>query len=80
MTQVRVRKFGLSSPCAGFPSLITGQEQTLQGPSEDRQRVDTRRTVPICRLHDTTGEDLGTLEHPAPNLEPGDVVVRGRRL
>jgi hypothetical protein len=31
--------------------------------------------VPICRLHDTTGEDLGLLEHPAPNLEPSDVVV-----
>ena len=29
----------------------------------------------IYRLHDTAGEDLGTLEHPAPNLEPGDVVV-----
>jgi hypothetical protein len=31
--------------------------------------------VPICRLHDTTGDDLGLLEHPAPNLEPGDAVV-----
>jgi len=29
----------------------------------------------IYRIHDTTGEDLGLLEHPAPNLEPGDVVV-----
>lgn len=27
------------------------------------------------RLHDTFGDDLGLLEHPAPNLEPGDVVV-----
>ena len=27
------------------------------------------------RLHDTTGDDLGTVEHPAPNVEPGDVVV-----
>ena len=26
------------------------------------------------RLHDTTGDDLGLLEHPAPNVEPGDVV------
>ena len=33
------------------------------------------RLVPIYRLHDTTGEDLGLLDHPAPNLEPGDVVV-----
>jgi urease accessory protein UreE len=31
--------------------------------------------VSIYRLHDTTGDDLGLLEHPAPNLEPGDVVV-----
>jgi hypothetical protein len=31
--------------------------------------------VPIYRLHDTTGDDLGLLEHPAPNLEAGDVVV-----
>jgi hypothetical protein len=31
--------------------------------------------VPIYRLHDTTGDDLGLLEHPAPNLEPGEVVV-----
>lgn len=27
------------------------------------------------RVHDTTGDDLGHVEHPAPNLEPGDVVV-----
>jgi hypothetical protein len=33
--------------------------------------------VSIYRLHDTTGDDLGLLEHPAPNLEPGDVVVLG---
>ena len=31
--------------------------------------------VSIYRLHDTTGEDLGSLEPFAPNLEPGDVVV-----
>jgi len=37
--------------------------------------VDTGRTVPIYRLRDTTGDDLGLLEHPAANLEPGDVVV-----
>jgi hypothetical protein len=33
--------------------------------------------VPIYRLHDTTGDDLGLLEHPAPNVEPGDVVMLG---
>jgi hypothetical protein len=27
------------------------------------------------RLHDTTGDDNGTVEHPAPNVEPGDVVA-----
>lgn len=27
------------------------------------------------RVHDTTGDDLGLLEHPAPNVEPGDVIV-----
>jgi hypothetical protein len=30
--------------------------------------------VPTCRIHDTT-EDLGLIEHPAPNVEPGDVVM-----
>jgi hypothetical protein len=27
------------------------------------------------RVYDTTGDDLGLVEHPAPNVEPGDVVV-----
>lgn len=27
------------------------------------------------RLHDTTGDDLGVLLHPAPNVEPGDVIA-----
>jgi hypothetical protein len=35
--------------------------------------------VPIYRLHDTAGDDLGFLEHPAPNLEPGDVVFADGR-
>lgn len=26
-------------------------------------------------LHDTEGNDLGELQHPAPNLEPGDAVM-----
>jgi hypothetical protein len=26
-------------------------------------------------LHDTSGDDLGHLEHPAPNLEPGDLIM-----
>ena len=33
------------------------------------------RSVPTYRLHDTTGDDLGLIEHPAPNVEPGDVVM-----
>jgi hypothetical protein len=31
--------------------------------------------VAIYRLQDTTGDDLGLLEHPARNVEPGDVVM-----
>jgi hypothetical protein len=31
--------------------------------------------VPTYRLHDHSGDDLGLLEHPAPNVEPGEVVV-----
>ena len=27
------------------------------------------------RLHDTTGDDLGTVEDPAPNVEPGDLLT-----
>lgn len=26
-------------------------------------------------FHDTTRGDLGMVEHPAPNVEPGDVIV-----
>ena len=38
------------------------------------------RYVPTYRLHDTTGDDLGLIEHPAPNVEPGDeVIVPDRR-
>jgi hypothetical protein len=46
-------------------------------PSERRNKhgLSTVRSVPTYRLHDTTGDDLGLLEHPAPNLEPGEVVV-----
>ena len=29
----------------------------------------------LYRVHATDGDDLGLLEHPAPNVEPGDVVV-----
>ena len=56
------------------PQLVAAASATLLV-SKRRQAVDTGCTVPIYRLHDTTGDDLGLLEHPAPNLEPGDVVV-----
>jgi hypothetical protein len=32
-------------------------------------------SMPVYRLTDTSANDLGLLEHPAPNLEPGDVVI-----
>jgi hypothetical protein len=31
--------------------------------------------VPTYRLFDTNADDLGLIEHPASNVEPGDVVV-----
>ena len=31
--------------------------------------------MPTYGVHDTSGDDLGVIEHPAPNVEPGDVVV-----
>ena len=43
----------------------------LRGP---RANCDTR-PVPTYRIHDTTGDDLGLIEHPTPNVEPGDVIM-----
>jgi hypothetical protein len=40
-----------------------------------RERSAARERPLTYRLHDTTGDDLGLIEHPAPNVEPGDVVV-----
>ena len=31
--------------------------------------------MPTYRLHNTTGDDLGLVEHPAPNLEPGEMAA-----
>jgi hypothetical protein len=32
--------------------------------------------VPVYRLRDDeTGDDLEVVEHPAPNVEPGDIVL-----
>ena len=36
--------------------------------------VDASSQMAVYRVRDTTGADLGVLEHPAPNIEPGDVV------
>jgi hypothetical protein len=30
--------------------------------------------MPTYRVRDTAGDDLGLIVHPAPNVEPGDVV------
>jgi hypothetical protein len=30
--------------------------------------------MPLYRLHDHTGDDLGTIEHAAGSVEPGDIV------
>jgi hypothetical protein len=45
------------------------------GSSSDALHRRLGSLVPTYRLHDTTGEDLGLIEHPAPNGEPGDVVM-----
>ena len=31
--------------------------------------------MPVYRVQDTTGDDLGLFQHPAPNVARGDVVV-----
>jgi hypothetical protein len=43
-------------------------------PLARRRNVVTMRSFRY-RVHDTTGDDLGLSEHPAPNLETGDVLV-----
>jgi hypothetical protein len=34
---------------------------------------------PTYRVHDHAGDDLGLVEHPAPNVAPGDVIVLADR-
>jgi hypothetical protein len=41
------------------------------GPLKGHKRTCDTRPVPTYRLHYTTGDDLGAVEHPAPNVEPG---------
>lgn len=38
------------------------------------RRADTSARMPVYFLRDPRGADLGILDHPVPNLEPGDVV------
>ena len=33
--------------------------------------------MPTYRLHDSTGDDLGLIEHPAPNVELGVMLPDG---
>jgi hypothetical protein len=39
------------------------------------ERAGSGVSVPTYRVHDHAGDDLGVIQHPAPNLEPGDIVV-----
>jgi hypothetical protein len=43
-------------------------------PSFD-SRQPKRLDMTVYRLHDTRANDLGLFQHPAPNLEPGDVLL-----
>lgn len=49
----------------------------LAAPSRRASRASAigSRIVSVYRVHDHTGDDLGSLDHPAPNLEAGDVVM-----
>jgi hypothetical protein len=54
---------------------LQDDDRRLSGPSS---RVVVEGLVELAyryRLHDTTGDDLGTVEHPAPNVGPGDALV-----
>jgi hypothetical protein len=53
----------------------SSQDVGLRGISWCQQASRYSARMAIYRLHDTTDDDLGLLEHPAPNLEAGDVVV-----
>jgi hypothetical protein len=74
----------------GSPGTAGREGQSLrQAPCADRTRPPCDKYAPfrvasdrpilsavaIYRLQDTTGDDLGLLEHPARNVEPGDVVM-----
>jgi hypothetical protein len=69
---VRVRhgddERGVASGKPLYPKLASGGPES---PAMRRYWV----AVPIYRLPDTAGDDLSLVEHSAPNLEPGDVVV-----
>src|SRR5574341_285422 len=47
-------------------------ESPRKGASSAPRPCHDSSTVPVYHLHDTAGDDLGLLEHPATNVEPGD--------
>jgi len=49
-------------------------QSSVWGVVEWRRRADISARMAVYLLHDPTGADLGTLNHPAANLEPGDLV------
>ena len=55
-------------------ALVVGAAILILSVQDDGSRLQDW-FVPTYRLHDTTGDDLGLIEHPAPNVEPGDVLV-----
>jgi hypothetical protein len=54
---------------------VLREGQSLCGGPQRRSAFSTLASVPRYRIHDHTGDDLGHVEHPAANLEAGDVVV-----
>jgi hypothetical protein len=68
-----------SRPNECLPSAIPSYEKGRRGSSWASQNPSTTialspwRSLPI-RLHSTDGDDF-LLEHPAPNVEAGDVVM-----
>ena len=59
-----IGSFELRTLCASEPPLWSARDPPI-----------LRASGSIYRIRDTTGDDLGTLQHPAPNLKAGDVVI-----
>ena len=73
--EVRELEAGGLSRCLHLRALELGYGPILTGDLRVPETSRYSAHMSIYRVHDTTGEDLGLLEHPAPNLEPDDVVV-----